>query len=125
VWGTKSGIKISEVIAQKTQPNFPKIEDWVSETAQVDPAFLNQDWLTLKHTMWNYAGLIKTDARLERAEGILVELAKGIDVFYRKAELSDSLIGLRHASTAALLILQACHRNRESLGCYLREKREI
>ena len=56
---------------------------------------------TLKQTMWNYVGLIKTDARLKRAEGILRELARGIDVFYRKALLSDELIGLRHASLAA------------------------
>ena len=95
------------------------------EESQVDPAFLSQDWLTLKHTMWNYAGLIKTNARLARAEGILTELSRGIEVFYRKATLSDSLIGLRHASLVARLILKASLRNSKSLGCYLREDREI
>ncbi len=75
--------------------------------------------------MWNYVGLIKTDARLKRAEGILTELDRGIDVFYRKAALSDALIGLRHASLVALLILDACKKNTKSLGCYQREELEI
>ena len=86
---------------------------------------LFSDVQTLKQTLWNYVGLIKTDARLKRAEGILTELSGGIDVFYRKAALSDELIGLRHASLAARLILEACKRNSKSLGCYLREELEI
>jgi len=125
VWGTKAGLAIADRVKQSGTMKFPAIEEWVSEESQVDPAFLSQDWLTLKHTMWNYAGLIKTHARLARAEGILGELARGIDVFYRKARLSDSLIGLRHASLVALLILEASHRNPKSLGCYLREDMEI
>lgn len=122
VWGTQAG---NAIASRLTGRSFPEIEEWVSEKAEVDPAFLSQDWLTLKHTMWNYAGLIKTDARLARAEGIVTELARGIDVFYRKAALSDSLIGLRHASQVAHLILEASRRNTRSLGCYVRENVEI
>ena len=102
-----------------------EIEPWKHETADVDPAFLTQDWQTLKQTMWNYVGLIKTDARLLRAQGILSELRSGIDVFYRKAILSDQLIGLRHAAMTAQLVLEACQRNTRSLGCYLRGELEI
>lgn len=125
VWGTNAGRTIAQKIWEDPKLQFPAIEDWKNETTEVDPAFLQQDWLTLKHTMWNYVGLIKTDARLKRAEGILRELARGIEVFYRKALLSDELIGLRHAVTAAILVLEACQRNSKSLGCYLREEFEI
>lgn len=125
VWGRKAGLAIGEKIKSCENVGFPEIEEWQGETTHVDPSFLSQDWLTLKHTMWNYVGLIKTDARLKRAEGVLTELARGIDMFYRKAHLSDALIGLRHASTVSLLILEACKRNSRSLGCYLREELEI
>lgn len=125
VWGTKAGQTIGAELSNFPRREFPEIESWQNETSEVDPAFLQQDWLTLKHTMWNYVGLIKTDARLKRAEGILTELARGIEVFYRKALLSDELIGLRHAATTALLVLEACQRNSKSLGCYLREEFEI
>ncbi|MEZ4751823.1 MAG: hypothetical protein R3B54_14685 [Bdellovibrionota bacterium] len=86
---------------------------------------MHQDWLMLKHTMWNYVGLIKTDSRLRRAEGILGELSEGIDKFYRKAALSDELIGLRQAVLVSQLILNACKRNPKSKGCYLRGELEI
>ncbi len=125
VWGHRAGNAIAETLAEQSKFSAPEIESWKSETATVDASFLSQDWLTLKHTMWNYVGLIKTDARLKRAEGILTELDRGIDVFYRKAALSDALIGLRHASLVALLILDACKKNTKSLGCYQREEWEI
>jgi len=124
VWGTRAG----ETIAKSggvADVVFPEMEPWRGESTRVDPAFILQDWLTLKHTMWNYVGLIKTDLRLQRAEGVLRELTRGIEVFYRKAVLSDPLIGLRNASLVSLLILKACKRNRHSLGCYLREEAEI
>ena len=125
VWGTRAGEKIASFLQTQGAPAIPQIEGWRSEKATVDPSFLSQDWLTLKHTMWNYVGLVKTELRLERAQGILAELSRGIDRFYRNAALSDELIGLRHGSLVARLIVEASQRNRRSLGCYLREDLEI
>lgn len=125
VWGNQAAESIQAALIKSEREEFPQIEHWKYETAQVDPAFLTQDWLTLRNTMWNYVGLVKTDARLSRAEGILHELNRGIESFYRRAVLSDDLIGLRHASLAALLILEASQRNAKSLGCYLRDAIEI
>ncbi|MBI4404479.1 MAG: FAD-binding protein [Deltaproteobacteria bacterium] len=125
VWGTHAGEGIGKDLGSGSKWVRPQIEEWINETAQVDPGFLSQDWLTLKQTMWNYVGLIKTDARLERAKGILTELAGGIDSFYRNAVLSDELIGLRHATLVALRIVDACQRNHRSKGCYFREELEI
>jgi len=125
VWGSKAGEAIFESLQKTGVPSLPEIEPWSSEVGTVDPSFLTQDWLTLKHTMWNYVGLIKTELRLERAQGILSELSRGIDRFYRHAALSDELIGLRHASLAARLIVEASMRNRKSLGCYLRSDLDI
>ncbi len=125
VWGTQAGRAIGEKIGSEAIPSIPEIDDWKSETAKVDSSFITQDWLTLKNTMWNYVGLIKTETRLKRAQGILTELSRGIDVFYRKAQLSDGLIGLRQAVLVSNLILEACMRNTKSLGCYQREDLEI
>ncbi|MFM8270053.1 MAG: L-aspartate oxidase [Pseudomonadota bacterium] len=125
VWGYKAGESISAALKEDGTPITPDIEPWKSETGSIDSSFLTQDWLTLKHTMWNYVGLIKTDLRLERAQGILGELSRGIDRFYRHAALSDELIGLRHASLVARLIVEASLRNRKSLGCYLRDESSV
>lgn len=124
VWGRRAALAISKSLADE-RPTYPSIEPWESGTAHVDPSFLSQDWLTLKHTMWNYVGLIKTESRLSRADGILRELARGIETFYRRAQLSDALIGLRHASLVALRVLEASVANPKSLGCYHRGDLEI
>jgi L-aspartate oxidase len=125
VWGTRAGEAIAQAVKAAGTRKLPQIAPWKYETAIADTSFLNQDWLTLKNTMWNYVGLIKSEARLNRAEGILRELGIGINSFYRRAKLSDNLIGLRHASLTAVLILEACQRNTRSLGCYVREDLEI
>ncbi len=124
VWGTRAGRAIAQSL-DSTRPTFPEIDPWESGTVHVDPSFLSQDWLTLKHTMWNYVGLIKTESRLSRADGILKELVRGIETFYRKAELSDALIGLRHGALVALRILEASSANPHSRGCYHRGELEI
>lgn len=106
VWGSQAGLAISEEL-KSFEAEIPEIEPWIHATAEVDPSFLSQDWLTLKHTLWNYVGLVKTEQRLGRARGILAELARGIESFYQNAKLSDELIGLRNASLVAELITQA------------------
>ncbi len=122
VFGHRAGTAINELLKISYGEDFPEITPWESEKQKVDASFLQQDWATLKQTMWNYVGLIKTEDRLSRAGGILNELQRGIEFFYRKAELSDELIGLRHATLASRLVVEACQRNQVSLGCYHRDE---
>ena len=81
VFGHRAANAIHKSI--QTEPAFPEILPWQSESQKVEPSFLQQDWMTLKHTMWNYAGLLKTEERLARAHGILNELQRGIETFWR------------------------------------------
>jgi L-aspartate oxidase len=71
--------------------------------------------------MWNYVGLIRSAKRLERAIGDLSDLQDDITRFYRTTRLNDSLIGLRNAVEAAIIVAEAAWRNRESRGCHYRE----
>ncbi len=122
VFGHRAAQAIHNRLYGQADTTFPEVLPWKSESQKVDPSFLQQDWMTLKHTMWNYAGLMKNEERLARADGILNELQRGIETFYRNAHLSDELIGLRHATLVSQLIVEACQRNRVSLGCYQREE---
>lgn len=121
VWGTRAGEGVArELEEHRFFESAPAVEPWRHGNESVDPGFLEQDWLMLRHTMWNYVGLLKTEARLERARGILDELARGAGKLYRRARLTPSLLGLRHGVLAARLILEACENNGRSLGCYQR-----
>ena len=120
VWGTRSGTQAAERILGGNDFYFPKVADWKYEHEPVDPALVTQDWLTIRHTMWNYVGLIRSEKRMNRASRILRELDLEIARFYEGCEVSDSIIGLRNGILTALLILQAAEQSRESRGCHYR-----
>jgi L-aspartate oxidase len=117
LWGWTSGQKAVEALADS--PNdIPDVRPFVIEKGPVDPVLIAQDWLTIRYTMWNYVGLTRTPRRMSRAMQILRELQSEILDFYRKAELNDSILGLRNGITTALAVLFAAQRNRKSCGCH-------
>ena len=109
--------KISEVEIYPSE----KIKNWIDGTDEVDTALIQQDWITLKQTMWNYVGLIRSKDRLARAEVMFRELSSEINRFYRDARLVDNLIGLRNAVEIGHQVILASRRNKESVGCFYRE----
>jgi L-aspartate oxidase len=91
---------------------------WIPASVSVDPALLQQDWALLRRTMWNYVGLVRSPARLKRAERMLSDLRRDVEDFYQRGALSEALIGLRHAVLVATLVLYAALRNPQSLGTH-------
>ena len=118
VWGTRAGDHAAGAIASGTDDERPDIAAWQHETELVDPALIAQDWLTIRQTMWNYVGLVRTRRRLDRAHQILRELHLEIGRFYAQSELSDALIGLRNGIQTALVVLLAAMEARTSAGCH-------
>lgn len=98
-----------------------KISDWLLGHEDYDGALVQQDWSSLKQTLWNYAGLIRSKNRLKRADAMLWELSVEISKFYRHARLSDEIIGLRNAVEVALIVVQSSMRNSKSVGCFYLE----
>jgi L-aspartate oxidase len=120
VWGTRSGEHAAGALAAGGANGLPHVAPWRHETEQVDPALVAQDWLTIRQTMWNYVGLVRTRKRLDRAHQILRELHIEIGRFYAESELSDALIGLRNGVQTALVVLLAAMEARTSAGCHYR-----
>lgn len=96
------------------------IQPWETEKEETDPALIQQDWLTIQYTMWNYVGLVRTTHRLNRAIQILRELQYEVEYFYRRAFPSDAVIGLRNGVQTALAVTYSAYRNRKSLGTHFR-----
>ncbi len=83
-----------------------------------DPALIAQDWSAIRHTMWNYVGIVRTRARLERAEADLRHQLVRLTSFYRTTPMSAPLVDLFHGCTAAGMIAAAAQRNPTSVGCH-------
>ena len=120
VWGTRAGAAAAARIRGGDGIAFPRIAEWRYEHEPADPALVAQDWLTIQQTMWNYVGLIRSDRRLTRAWRLLSELDQEIARFYRKCEVSDSIVGLRNGILTAQLILDQARQCTESRGCHFR-----
>ena len=128
VWGWKAGAAcLTDVEAggsDELTPVYARIPEWDSAGCEdeVDPVLFRQDWNSIRSTMWNYAGIVRTTKRLKRACDDLGYLGHRIEKFYRSTRLSRSLLELRNGIVTARSVAEAARRNPVSLGChYLRE----
>jgi L-aspartate oxidase len=122
VWGVWAGRDIARAVHERKTFYFPVVARWREEKEYVDPALLEQDWMIIKHTMWNYVGLIRGDRRLRRAQRVLRELQTEVETFYQRAAMTDQIIGLRNGLQTARAVLYAALRNQHSRGCHYREQ---
>lgn len=123
VWGTRAGRHIAEHFPAKRPYKPSEIQPWhyPPNEEEIDPALVNQDWLSIRSTLWNYAGIIRTRKRLERAKADLEYLQHRIEKFYREAHMDEAVVSLRHGIQVALLITQAALANPRSLGAHFRK----
>jgi L-aspartate oxidase len=121
LWGWRAGKAAAREARRKGDRPLPQVRPWLPEHEPVDPALIAQDWMVIRHTMWNYVGLLRSENRLDRAARILGELQAEIEDFYRRGEMSDDLVGLRNGVQTALAIRRAAADNRISRGCHYRE----
>jgi L-aspartate oxidase len=119
VWGKHCADDLSQEIKNRSD-DFPPVEQWVMSDETADIALIQQDWMTIKQTMWNYVGLVRDKQRLNRAYKMLVELKWEIESFYDRCRLTPELLGLRNGVQTALLVTQGALRNRNSIGCHYR-----
>jgi len=124
VWGDRAARDIAGRLDKALPFRAEEIHRWYApkKVEAVDPALVNQDWLTIRSTMWNYAGVIRTGKRLERAKSDLEYLSHRIEKFYQAARLEPRLVGLRHGILVALMITRAALANPVSRGAHFIKK---
>ncbi|MDR3672579.1 MAG: L-aspartate oxidase [Holophaga sp.] len=122
VWGYRAGEAAVADCRTVAMPDADGLEPWKhAERGKVpDPLLIEQDWTSIRSTLWNYAGIIRTRARLQRGRGDMGYLYHRIEAFYQEAPLSRSLLELRNGIICARLILKAAIQNPVSRGCHFR-----
>lgn len=120
VWGTRASKHIVAHFDPQRFFSLDDIHDWYypEDEEEIDPALVNQDWLNIRNTMWNYAGIIRTPKRLERARSDLDYLNHRINKFYKESRMDEKVVGLKHGIQVALLITQAALNNPISRGAH-------
>lgn len=97
---------------------IPTPKEWVIPSEKPDLNLIKQDLSTLRSTMWNYVGLMRSATHLNRAEKILRHLQNEINAFYKGTALCQELLDLRNGTQTALLITYAALQNKRSVGCH-------
>ncbi|MHB8095778.1 MAG: L-aspartate oxidase [Candidatus Aminicenantales bacterium] len=120
VWGSRAARHIITNFdpALPLQPS--EIHPWYypDKEEEIDPALINQDWITIRSTMWNYAGIIRTRKRLERAQADLDYLRHRIEQFYKQARMNAKVVELKHGIQVAIMITHAALSNPVSKGAH-------
>ena len=116
VWGYFAG---KDVLEDKDDSNyFPQMGEWKQGTSKVDKAQIAQEWLTIKNTMWNLAGLIRSQEKLHAAMNVLRNLQSDVEQSYQKSKLDNNIISLRNGAQTALAIIASSVEARESRGTH-------
>ena len=116
VWGHFAG---KDAIENKDDGDyFPSMGSWKQGTSKFDPSQLAQEWLTIKNTMWNLAGLIRSQDKLHSAMHILRNLQSDVEKFYQSSRLDKNIIALRNGAQTALAIIASSTEARESRGTH-------
>lgn len=122
VWGYRAAEAIHTELPHIEQPDPQEFAAWQTpaNVESPDPLLVEQDWNFIRTTLWNYAGIIRSGARLERGHADMSYFYHRLERFYREAPLSRRILELRSAIICARLILKAALLNKESRGCHYR-----
>jgi L-aspartate oxidase len=120
VWGTRAALRITAGFDASKPYKASDIHRWYypEKGEEIDPALIRQDWITIRSTMWNYAGIIRTTKRLERARADLDYLRHRIEQFYKQARMDAKIVDMKHGIQVAQMITHAALANPVSCGAH-------
>ncbi|MEJ7729688.1 MAG: L-aspartate oxidase, partial [Polyangiaceae bacterium] len=120
VFGHRAARVLADSIHALRQQPFPEVPDWQTGDAvpSDEEVVVAHNWDELRRTMWNYVGIVRSDARLRRAGRRIALLQEEIREYYWKHLVTRDLLELRNIATVAELIIGSAAARHESRGLH-------
>ena len=120
VFGHRAALRLVAQIEELRQSPFPEVPAWQVGNAvpSDEEVVVAHNWDELRRTMWNYVGIVRSDARLRRAGRRIALLQEEIREYYWKHLVTRDLLELRNIATVAELIVSCAASRHESRGLH-------
>jgi L-aspartate oxidase len=120
VFGHRTAKRLGSQIAELRQSPFPDVPPWHAGNAvpSDEKVVVAHNWDEVRRTMWNYVGIVRSNARLRRAARRIALLQEEIREYYWKHLVTRDLLELRNIATVAELIVASAASRHESRGLH-------
>ncbi len=100
--------------------DVPAVPEWDESRVHDsdEDVLIAHDWDELRRLMWDFVGIVRSDARLERAARRLALLQEEAEEYYCRYRVSNDSIELRNLVATAQLIVKSAQLRQESRGLH-------
>jgi len=118
VFGKAASKDILEQLQQVSMPEPAKPWDESQVTNSDEEIVVTHNWNELRHLMWDYVGIVRTNKRLERAKRRVALLKTEIQEYYGNFRVTKNLLELRNLVIVAELIIEAAIARKNNCGLH-------